>query len=314
MANHRWSRPTRISVVALALLSASCTDAPVVPAPVTADDLHPANYYSTYDGAVVSLVDEDDGEVYTLNTDTREIRRGSDGAVLLLDAEQAAAAATAFYGNVVADAVLNSFVNVCSPENPCGAEMNTPVGDSLVSGLILRKESEGAKTRRGSTFGASFRGNTPSKPFRTSHNGIDLMYGDVCSDIVNAVFQSRLDYRSHRTSFLKEGFMFAVALGGGLVTRSILPAGGFGAVRFMGKIAEGADRRIAVSILGFMWNSNYCGNGQTVNAGPVIRSFGGGGGGNANNLVCHDETWSISFDGGNKFTKITVEVCEYAQS
>ena len=87
MATNRWSRRIRLSVAALSVIFASCTEAPVVSAPAVANDLQPSNFYSTYGGSVVSLVDEDDGESYTLNTDTREIRRGSDGAILVLTEE-----------------------------------------------------------------------------------------------------------------------------------------------------------------------------------------------------------------------------------
>jgi hypothetical protein len=315
MATHRWSRRIQFSVAALAVIAASCTDAPVVPEAAKVSEAKPSSYYSTYGGSEVTIVDEDDGQRYTLNTATREITRGSDGAVLLLNSEQTALAATAFYGDLVADAVLNSFMNVCSPENPCGDAMSGSLSESttLQSGIVLTKESEGPRTHRGSKFGTSFSNDTRAKQFRSSSNTIDLMYGDVCSDIVNAVFQSRLDYRTYRTNFLKDAFTYAafVAIGG--ATRRIMPIGGLAAVRFTEKIAAGQERRIAVSILGWMWNSNYCGNGQAVTAGPVIRGFGGSGG-NANNLVCHDETWSISFDGGNRFVRITVEVCEYMQS
>ena len=314
MATHRWSRRIQLSAAALAVIAASCTDAPVVPEAAKAKDAKPSNYFSTYGGSEVTIYDEEDGERYTLNTVTREITRGSDGTVLVLDGEQAGLAATAFYGDVVADAVLNSFSDVCSPENPCGSAMSGTLDDSatVTSGLVLKKESEGPRTHRGSKFGTSFNGNTPTKPFKSSRNTVDLMYGDVCSDIVNAVFQSRLDYRTHRTNFLREAFTYGTFVGVGVAARGFMPIGGLAAVRFTEKVAAGQERRIAISILGWMWNSNYCGYGQTVTAGPVIRSFGGGG--NANMLVCHDETWSISFDGGNKFVRITVEVCEYEQA
>ena len=314
MGTQRWSRRIQISAATLALIAASCTDAPVVPEAAKVTDAKPSSYFSTYSGSEVTLYDEDDGERYTLNTATREITRGSDGAVLVLDGEQAGLAATAFYGDVVADAVLNSFSDVCSPENPCGSAMSGTLDESVMpeSGIVLRKESEGPRTHRGSKFGTSFTRNPPANPFRASSNAIDLMYGDVCSDIVNAVLQSRLEYRTHRTNFLREAFTYATFVGVGVAARGFMPVGGLAAVRFTEKVAAGQERRIAISILGWMWNSNYCGYGQTVTAGPVIRSFGGGG--NANMLVCHDETWSISFDGGKKFVRITVEVCEYQQA
>ena len=312
MASHRWSRRIQLSAAALAAIAVSCTDDPVVPEASKATNAVPGNYVSTYGGSEVTLYDEDDGERYTLNTATREITRGSDGAVLILDADQTATAATAFYGDVVADAVLNSFTDVCSPETPCGSAMSGTLAESG-TGIVLRKESEGSRTHRGSKFGTSFTRNAPAKPFKSSSNTIDLMYGDVCSDIVNAALRSRLDYRTYRTNFLKDAFTYAVAVGAGVAGRSIMPVGGIAAVRFTEKVASGQESRIAVSILGWMWNSNFCGDGRSVYGGPVIRSFGGGSGGNANNLVCHEEIWSISFDGGNRFVRISVEVCEYMQ-
>jgi hypothetical protein len=308
MANQRWSRLIQVASASIVVFAAACTDAPVVP------DQHHAilppsrNYASTVSGSTVTIVDEYDGESYTLNTETREITRSSDGAVLELDAEQAAAAATAFYGDAVADAVLNDFNLVCSPENPCGDAMGGTLGDE--SGFTLTKESEASRTHRGTRFGVSPLGSPPMGPFKSAKS-FDLMSGGMCSDIINSVFQGRLDYSAQRTDFIKDGFIYGVLVAGGAVTRRVLPWGTIGAARFMDKIAVSQDRRIAISILGWMWNSYYCGS-QPVTAGPVIRSFGGGSFGSGSGyLACHTETWLISFDGGKTSSRVSVEVCEF---
>jgi hypothetical protein len=94
------------------------------------------------------------------------------------------------------------------------------------------------------------------------------------------------------------------------MTRRVLPVGSIPAARFIDKIAAAQERRIAVSVLGWMWNSYYCGS-QQVTAGPVIRSVSGSGGGTTY-LACHTESWLISFDGGKTSNRISVEVCEFA--
>jgi hypothetical protein len=314
MAIHRRFRLMPVSAAVLALAAAACTDAPVVPERHEPVPPPGHSYASNVSGSTVTLVDQDDGETYTLNTDTREITRASDGAILELDGEQTAAAATAFYGNQVADAVLSDFEQACNPANPCAAQMSGTIADSTTaSGFILVKESEETRTHRGTTFGASFHGNAPLQPFRSSPSrSFDLMTGGTCSDIVNAVFQGKLDYSSNRTSFVREGFINGVLISTGYVVRRTLPPGSFSAARFMERIASAADRRISISILGWMWNSYYCGS-EPVTAGPVIRGFGGSYSGGSGYLACHTEAWSISFDGGKTYTGISVDVCEWKQ-
>ena len=310
MRNQRWSTRIKVSSAVIVLVAAACTDAPVVPENRNPVLPQPSNYVSYADGKVVTLVDDLDGESYTLNTDTREIRRGSDGAILELDAQQAAAAASAFYGDAIADAVLNDFSSVCSPENPCGDAMGGALGDG--SGLVLTKESQDTRTHRGSRFGASPTGGPPVKPFKSSKNSVELMSGGTCSDIVNAVLQGRVEYSARRTDFLREGFRSAFFVGVGITVRGVLPVGTLPAARFIEKVAEAQQSRIAVSLLGWMWNSYGCGS-QQVTAGPVIRSFGGGGRGEQY-LACHTESWLISFDGGQTSKRVSVEVCEFAMS
>ena len=309
MANQRWSTRIQVSAAAVAMLAAACTDTPVVPEKHDAVLPPPSNYASYVSGSVVTIIDDLDGESYTLNTDTREITRGSDGAILELDAEQTAAAASAFYGDAIADAVLNDFSTVCSPENPCGDAMGGTLDGA--SGLTLTKESEDTRTHRGNRFGALPIGNPPLKSFKSSGKTFDLMSGAICSDIINAVFQGRLDYSAQRTDFVKDGFVYGVLVAGSAISRRVLPWGTIGAARFIQKIAISQDRRIAVSILGWMWNSYYCGS-QQVTAGPVFRSFGGnGGGGTGGYISCHTESWLISFDAGKTFSRVSVDVCEF---
>jgi hypothetical protein len=307
MRNQRWSTRIQVSAAMVAMLAA-CTDTPVVPETRDAVLPPPSNYASYVSGNVVTIVDDLYGESYTLNTETREITRGSDGSILELDAQQTAAAASAFYGDAIADAVLNDFSNVCSPENPCGE----PMGGTLdgTSGFVLTKESEDSRTHRGNRFGVSPIGSPAAKSFRSSSKSFDLMSGGICSDIINSVFQGRANYDSNRTDFVREGFVTGILIGTGAVARRALPAGTVQAARFMEKIATAQESRIAVSILGWMWNSYYCGS-QPVTAGPVIRGFGGGNGGSTGYLECHFENWLISFDAGKTFSRISVEVCEF---
>ena len=315
MATHRWSRRIQLSVAALAIMTASCTDGPVVPDAAVTKDFQRASNYSTINGSLVSIVDDYDGETYTLDLSKGEITRRSDGSILQLDAEQTAAAATAFYGDAAVNTLFNSFSGVCIAEGQCGAAMSGPLAGSTLpgSGLILQRESVDGRSHPSNRFGTTFVGNLPAKPFKSSKGSFTLMSG-MCEDIVNSVFQSRLDYAVHRTDFVRDGFMFGVLVGVGVATRRALPVGGVGAIRFLGKVVIGQEKRIAVSILGWMWNSYSCGNGQTVNAGPLLRTFGGGGGRGSESLSCHTESWGISFDGGKSYSNISVEVCEFSQS
>jgi hypothetical protein len=309
MANLRWSRRIQVSAAVLSFVAAACTDTPVVPESHDAVLPPPRGLTSTINGSSITIFEEGFGDAYTLNLETHEITRSSDGAILELDPEQTAAAATAFYGNTVADAILNDFGTVCSPEHPCADAMGTPV-DGTEPGFILTKESESDRNHRGTFFGPSLVGTLPQKPFRSSRQSFDLMTGGICDDIVNAVFQNKLEYASNRTSFIRDGFVQGVLVGAGAVTRKALPPGTFAAARFMQQIAEAAERRVAISVLGWMWNSYYCSS-QPVTAGPVIRSFGGGYTSDTGYLSCHSESWLISFDGGKTYSRINVEVCDY---
>lgn len=315
MATQRWSRLMQLSAAALAIMATSCTDAPVAPDAAVTKDLKSSSSLSTVNGSLVTMVDDYDGESYTLDMTRGEITRRSDGSVLELDEEQTAAAATVFYGDVVVNSLFDSFSDVCSPERPCGAAMSGSAGEpTLASGLLLQRESAETRTRPGNRFGATLLGSLPAKPFKSSKKSFSIMSGGICDDIINSVFRGRLDYAARRTDFVKDGFLFGVLVAAGAATRRALPVGGVGAIRLLGNAAAAQEKRIAVSILGWMWNSYSCGNGQTVTAGPVIRSFGGGAGGGSGSLVCHTESWSISFDGGRSYSRISVEVCEFSQS
>lgn len=308
MSNQRSSRRSHVCA-ALALMTAGCSDFPVDPRshdPI----LPPPRSYAAPTGSIITLYDPDDRVTYTLNTGTHEITRSSDGAILELDAEQTAVAATAFSGNKVADAVLNDFTVVCNPANPCAAAMNASADESAVSsGFIATKESEDSRAHPGAWFAPSPAGNSSLNRFQSSPASIDLMSG-MCENIVNSVFQHRLLYASSRSTFVRDGFLYGVITARSLVLRKSLPAGTAAAVSFLASAVEGQERRVAISILGWMWNSYSCSS-QQVTAGPVIRSYSGTSEGGSLNLECHYETWSISFDGGKTSSRITLNVCEY---
>lgn len=302
MTNLRWSRRIPRFAAALALLSAACSDSPVVPDEHAAV-LPPPRSYAAPTGSIIRLYDPNDRVTYTLNTGTREITRSSDGAILELDPEQTAVAATAFSGNLVADAALSDFTVACGHADPCAAAMNASADESAQSSdVIMTVESEDSRAHRGAWFSAS----PAPQPSRSS---ITLMSG-MCEDILNSVFQGRLVYESNRTAFVRDGFLFGVITSAGVVVRRAMPAGTVSAANFISGAVAGQEKRVAIAVLGWLWNSYYC-NSQQVTAGPVIRSFGGSSGGGGLYLECHYETWGVSFDGGKTFSRVSLKVCEY---
>jgi len=100
----------------------------------------------------------------------------------------------------------------------------------------------------------------------------------------------------------------------GNALKKLMPYGSSVAVKFEEKIAEHQYIVVNVNVLAFVWNSYNCSNRQ-VTAGPIFMqdSSGGGGGGGGGSggggFFCESEVWQISFDNGNTYHDVTVNVC-----
>jgi hypothetical protein len=136
---------------------------------------------------------------------------------------------------------------------------------------------------------------------------------DMCSDIVNAALPKTLEYKTQRTSFLKTIIPAAVAEVVNGVAGFVLPAGSAVAADFALKIADHAQARIAMGYLAGMWNDYDCSN-KKVRAGPMTIAGSGGGSLDGQTLVCHDENWEISFNGGETWFPIVLNVCRWGSA
>ena len=136
---------------------------------------------------------------------------------------------------------------------------------------------------------------------------------DACTNVVNNAISTASTYFNRRTSFISEIWDMAIVETGNAL-KKLMPYGSSVAVKFEEKIAEHQYIVVNVNVLAFVWNSYNCSNRQ-VTAGPIFMqdSSGGGGGGGGGSggggFFCESEVWQISFDNGNTYHDVTVNVC-----
>ena len=305
-----------MTAVCLLGLAAGCADDPV--SRITDPPNRVRSLYSTVSGTIVEIMDEFDGVTYTFNSQDRTVTH-SDGRVLDLTADQNLTVMNVFYGNANADLTVADVDQLCTPEYPCADLSSIPgehgsvdaLGDVAPS-IILRKTGESPRTHRaaGQRFGIRVSGGVPlqSKKGRKKGDFTAMTTGN-CGDIAVALRDAGTSYRYNRVNLVRDGFWSGVFVWVQNKLRGQIPVGGALAAKLVGDAAINQEKRVALTILGSLWNSYDCSNRQ-IRVGPSYQSGGGGSGTPV--LSCRVEYWEISIDGGNTWDTIDVQVCEYA--
>lgn len=306
-------RSKRLASIAVSATLAACAGEPVEPPNTSVTSPEVRGLVSSIDGSIVQIQDEFDGVNYTFNPSERTITH-SDGRILDLADDQNIATMNAFHGNVTADATIADVEELCTPENPCAEPSFAPV-EAEPSRVMLRRVDEPTRTHRSasSRFGIRVTGQIPRQFKRSRKSGdITLMTGEMCGDLATALRDAGFSYRYNRVNFVRDGFWSATFVAVGAALRGDLPVGGAVAAKFLGDIVFNQEKRVSLTILGTLWNSYSCSN-QQIRVGSFYQGGGGGGGGTPT-LDCHYESWQISVDGGNSWSNITVQVCEFAMT
>ena len=264
------------------------------------------------------VVGEDNGVLYTLDMTARRMTT-SRGDVLLLDGPQTNAFAGAFRGIVEADKISQGLsaarAAICA-KTPCLAEPYSRTSPALYT---QGNRAPIIGTSSLSSSGDTLLVRTPwyvQQPTSGPNFSTAISYGsgaNMCTDVVNAVVPKNLTYREKRTKGLEDVFAIAVSVVGQAGTKA-LPAGSGPAIQSALILADHAYARISISVLGAYWNAWHCDE-QTVRVGPYMRTgtedSHGGFPYTSQELVCHFETWYISFDNWQTSKAVLAQVCEY---
>ena len=307
-----FRRAIRLAPVLVGATLAACAGEPFEPKATAKSPPEVRNLYSSINGSVVNIQDEFDGVGYTFDPSAKTVTH-SDGRILDLADEQNVAVMNAFYGNVAADQTATDVGEVCTPENPCPEPTFAPMAEGQ-SGVMLRRVERSSRSHRSTAnrFGIRVIGQIPQLMRRKNNGGVELMSDYNCGDLATALRDAVTQYRYNRVNFVRDGFWSAVIVWVGYKLRADLPVGGAAAAKLLGDIVLNQEKRVALTILGTLWNSNNCSS-QQIRVGNYYQG-GAGGGGGIPILRCHYETWQISIDGGNTWQNITVDVCEYAMN
>lgn len=327
-AGNRWRKMWTGVIPVAALVACSAPDATVAPKFSARDVGGPSLSLAssmTRDGSQMTVIDDNDGMVYTFDVASGEIRL-SDGHVLVLDPIQAEQAAAAFLRTIESDwevADLESIPAGSCPDNDptCVSPYSTPESNSDASQVMVNFSGTYASVGPTRPL-ASFR--TPAN--RQRNGGIKpsggdevgtMSYNDPCTDVANVAMAKVYSYRAKRSSWIKDVVVVAIAEFGSHITRHVLPPGSVAAATFGVRYAEHEAAGIQMGMLAWTWNSYNCDN-RTVIAGRFWRPSGsgggggGGGGGGTGSATCSMEHVQISFNDGWTWHWIYVEVCVYA--
>lgn len=317
MTGARQGRLVTLLLVAVAVGGCSgITDAPVAPrAPAAVPARAARTLVSGYapDGIHMTMVDESDGVSYTLDMAERTITRNSDGQVLELSQSQTDSAATLFAGSVVSDPSIPGLESVAALGTPSGdCDGITVFCDAALPAGVMLLEPLPAPPKGHKGRGPLIRRSPRSATTTTASDGMTAQFfGDPCTNIINAALPKVIEYRGYRASFLKQGFLYSLVRVKNEIVRYVLPFGTKEAVGFSGAMSNYLTAQVAIGWLAGNWKTYNCANVDVV-AGPYYHSGGtytmtpSGG-----VWVCANETWHISWDGGETWEPISVRVCQF---
>lgn len=265
---------------------------------------------------------DDVGNVFYLDMADETIHFNN-GPSVALSVEQTALAANAFGLVVNADAQAALVQPPPPEEEEClpgmkpgepGCYMDqsipifgdpTPLTTSLNGGDSSQTSSRVVVRRR--TADSSLRDNG------TSELGPSLLFYDgySCREIARAMWEAKDRYRTRRTGFFNTLIAIVVSKPLEMTAkgpRIVLPNHYNAAVALQMAAAEKATAALDLRILGAMYTMNGCWNTPW----PDYSAPSSGGGSHTHlNLVCRNEEWEISYDGGRTWQSVQVSVCEY---
>jgi hypothetical protein len=334
MARHIAKVRQRLAVAILALIAVAvpaCTDNIVGP---EVNNVPPKIRH--FMGTETSLnVVGDDGFGYTLDVPNQTIER-SDGTVLLLDADQTLIAREAFYTMLDQDSAAAdlSTVTLCdetikpiacaTPDQnrviPGGrfslgiaeTPVPTPAPGEFHSsrGTVLwrRVAAHGGKAKRPIVDGPPSFGSLNVPSSRKSLSSLMLAgpllsldgESSECDKIAQTAIEPVRNYKAKRHDFLTDAFNAADEIASHVF--HLIP-GSTAASYYVQNSLGLSNAGIGVSVYALYWNQYGCSH-KHVYGGTVYQHSGGGG-----SMVCQDQRWEISFDGGGTWSPIWVTVC-----
>jgi len=163
------------------------------------------------------------------------------------------------------------------------------------------------------SLGGSSSGGMPGSSLRIDLGQLANV-GDPCGDAINPILQAHVDRRNTRNTNLQRAWNIVI---GEVVNRglgSVLRTGTYAAAELGSIAVENWMLGVTSNVFGTFWAMMGCNDGHPINAGKVY-SYGG----SVSNPfvlwreVCHPEAWEISFDGGQTWAPIQVQVCVMVQ-
>lgn len=283
-----------------------------------------ASFASAVDAATITVYD-DYGVGYTLDPARAEIR-SSDGYIFELTASDLANATTAFVGAYEGDRAASTLAAAPPPPTSTDCELGLStcdhqwdVSDGGASPFVPEEgaESSTAPSPSGVLIRRSDAG-APGAPLAAAPDadlGAAPLYlaGGSCQDIAGAIYDATVNHRATRDGVLN------VLKGAAAVTVTSVSYGirirlaNIQGLAFKLEVAA-HDQLVAttqLNVLATLYASYGCWTGSwgsgTVGGTSVAAP-------STISKVCHTETWEISFDGGNTWSKQEVQVCEYRMS
>ncbi len=279
----------------------------------------------------LSLGDEVNGLTYTLNTTNRELRT-SDGRIVRLDEQLTVATASAFATTPGFDAtaqdmqtILTNYCDPADPAHPCdqvrafetprAVDRESPragprgrPGVRARTALIRRRDHargrpeprEGGRGRKGAQVRSDDEKFAAKNPLAPVVAVSITQNGFRCSDIAHDYVTLALAYQERRSQFIRRLIENAV----GAVVSADVEAG----ARLLTDIAERGGSGLQMSILASFYYGQGC-TSQRPRIGTIIMGGPYFGGYSGWVMRCQDENWEISFDGGQSWHPIVVEVC-----
>jgi hypothetical protein len=247
----------------------------------------------------------DDGFIYQLDIPAQKLQR-DDGFTIALTASQTVEAANGFLAVVETDAIDNSFQYVSQPrcyEGPCEVDpLSLPIeGKTIPSGM-----SHGTKNgRKFQPLLIRKVENLKGNQLPTNTDGVATLSFGPCEDVWNLIREHLNGQRTRRSSWLGGIFGAVIQSYGSNVSGPFGVPIGAAAGYLTESVSELYAKKISLGVLAGYWNGYQCSSQMITTYSNTSSAFGGGGA----SKTCSIDTFSISFDGGDSWHLVTVQVC-----
>ncbi len=126
----------------------------------------------------------------------------------------------------------------------------------------------------------------------------------VCDQIAQTATEPVRNYKAKRHDFLTDAFTLADEVASAVL--HLLPGSGAASTYVQNSVGL-SYAAIGVGVYALYWNQYDCSH-KYVYGGTVYQHSGGGGTGGGT-MVCENQRWEISFNGGASWSPIWVRVC-----